>query len=693
MGTGSVAQAQVSPGAGWPPGFSVTTLVDGLDTPTDMAFLPSGEILVAEKGWGSNVDGISRIRLVRGGSLQATPVLTLSTNVYLDSGLLALTLDPHFARNRHFYVWYAIGQNARGWDGTSYNRISRFTFDPATGTASPGSELVILDRIPWAEWHNGGGLHFGPDGYLYIALGDIGEPDRVQDLSTWNGKLLRIRPTDAGYEIPPDNPFRETPGALPEIYALGLRSPYRLAAHPDDGTLYLADVGAQTWEEVNRVQAGANYGWPVREGPCPQGQRQPCESAPTQYTDPILYYAHPPVLGGALTALAFSTGEVYPPEYRGKLFLADFNLQSLQMATLTEDGFALEAFADGAGALTDMEFATGGLYLLNIYRGTIQLLYHSTAANRPPTASLEIAPTLGPPPLVVTFSAAGTHDADDSALWYHWTPEPGGQTWVTTSPVFTHTYTADGSYLATLQVFDARGGASEPVTAQVNVYSGAIPSIHLENLTAPQRQTFQGGDRLRFLAVREGGTSGLDPERPYTWRIDLHHNQHTHPAITGYVGEEGIWTLSRENHGGDWNLWYRFYLTMRTDNGQEIELSREIYPDLSRIRVESQPGEAIFSVNGRQEPAAYIFKAIAGVEQQLEAPPTLLYKDGIGQFAYWTMFATGWPAAASPTETILPTRTLTILPPAGEVVYTAHYTYTRPAYRAFLPRIDQGEGP
>ncbi|OUC06209.1 hypothetical protein RY27_22465, partial [Litorilinea aerophila] len=104
MGTGSVAQAQVSPGAGWPPGFSVTTLVDGLDTPTDMAFLPSGEILVAEKGWGSNVDGISRIRLVRGGSLQATPVLTLSTNVYLDSGLLALTLDPHFARNRHFYV-------------------------------------------------------------------------------------------------------------------------------------------------------------------------------------------------------------------------------------------------------------------------------------------------------------------------------------------------------------------------------------------------------------------------------------------------------------------------------------------------------------------------------------------------------------------------------------------------------------
>src|SRR5690606_6749860 len=154
------------------------------------------------------------------------------------------------------------------------------------------------------------------DGTLLIATGDAGYGPIAQNLSALNGKILRIRPTDSGYEIPADNPFVDTPGARPEIYALGLRNPFRMTKRRDGG-IFVADVGDHSWEEVNQVASGANYGWPEREGLCPQGQHPPCAPAPAHYTDPVIAYQTSDA-PGAITALAFYEGIEFPEQYRDK---------------------------------------------------------------------------------------------------------------------------------------------------------------------------------------------------------------------------------------------------------------------------------------------------------------------------------------------------------------------------------------
>ena len=124
-------------GAFDPPGFSYTAYATGLNLPIDAEFMPDGGILVAEKGVGAGPDGVSAVRLVRDGTVQDVPVLSLSTNTFGDSGLLGLILDPDFAENGYFYVWYGTGNQAVGWGGTTVYRLSRFTFDPLSETADP----------------------------------------------------------------------------------------------------------------------------------------------------------------------------------------------------------------------------------------------------------------------------------------------------------------------------------------------------------------------------------------------------------------------------------------------------------------------------------------------------------------------------------------------------------------------------
>ena len=122
-----------------PDGFVQIVAVDNLPRPTDMVLLPSGDMLVAQKGSGTGVAGSAEVRFVRQGALQDEPVITLSTNVEGDSGILAITADPGFAANGYFYIWYAPGEDAPAWQGTPVNRLSRLTFDPVTGTADPAS--------------------------------------------------------------------------------------------------------------------------------------------------------------------------------------------------------------------------------------------------------------------------------------------------------------------------------------------------------------------------------------------------------------------------------------------------------------------------------------------------------------------------------------------------------------------------
>ncbi len=241
------------------------------------------------------VEQEGRIRIVQAGQLLAQPFLDIRDRVASggEEGLLGLAFHPNYASNGYFYVDYTHLNNA---GDTLYTLIERYTVGPAPNSADSASHKLLLRIVqPYAN-HNGGLVMFGPDGMLYIGMGDggsRGDPEnRAQNPDSLLGKLLRID-VDHGdpYAIPSGNPFA-TSGGAPEIWALGLRNPWRFAFDRAAGLLYIADVGQNLWEEVSVApagQGGRNYGWRIMEGlhcfiP------DPCSS--TGLVQPVVEYSH-----------------------------------------------------------------------------------------------------------------------------------------------------------------------------------------------------------------------------------------------------------------------------------------------------------------------------------------------------------------------------------------------------------------
>jgi glucose/arabinose dehydrogenase len=240
-------------------------VVRGLERPTFLTAAPdgSGRLFVLEKP--------GRIRIVTGGQLLETPFLDIEdlvTDSGNEQGLLGLAFHPDYPDDPRFFVAYTAA-------GSGANTLAAYTVSSDTDRADPTSGTVLIAIPDSRSNHNGGMVAFGPDGYLYLSTGDgggAGDPDRAgQDLATLQGKLLRID-VDRGnpYAIPPDNPFVATAGARPEIWAYGLRNPWRFSFDRETGDLWIADVGQNAWEEINVQPAdspgGENYGWSVMEG-------------------------------------------------------------------------------------------------------------------------------------------------------------------------------------------------------------------------------------------------------------------------------------------------------------------------------------------------------------------------------------------------------------------------------------------
>ena len=268
---GAALVAAASQGAGastLPPGFVEVTTA-GLTSPTALAVAPDGRIFVAQQG--------GSLRVIKHGALLPSPFVSLSVDSTGERGLLGVAFDPDFVRNQYVYVYSTTSV------APIHNRVSRFT---ASGdVALAGSEQVIfeLDPLSTRTNHNGGALHFAPDGTLFIASGENGSGPNAQSLANVLGKILRI---NADGSIPTDNPFWGTAaGSNRAIWALGLRNPYTFAFQPGTGRIFINDVGEVTWEEVNEGVRGANYGWPDTEGP----------TSDAGFRSPIFAYGHQPL--------------------------------------------------------------------------------------------------------------------------------------------------------------------------------------------------------------------------------------------------------------------------------------------------------------------------------------------------------------------------------------------------------------
>lgn len=670
-----------------PPGFVETTVVDGLVLPTDFAFLPSGAILVAEKGGYEKGSELAHVRMVRDGLVLERPVVSVYSETFGDSGILGLILDPDFVHNRFFYLWYSTGTGALNWSGRSVFRLSRFYLDPISDTADPAQEQIILDGVPRKAYHGGGGLAFDGQGNLFISTGEMFDYRPAQDLGSLNGKLLRIRPTANGYTLPDDNPFLSVAGARPEIYALGLRNPFRMVYNHQTDHLYLGDVGNSTWEEINLASAGANYGWPIREGPCPIGEMEPCEMADPGFTDPLFYYQHPlPTGGSAISGLTFYQGNLFPPAYQGLLYFVDHNREFIAMldvdhhddpgaTTPAQVGHDLNLFGQFAGFIVDIEYFDNALYTLNIGSGRLARIDY-VGDRAPPSVAVSADTSLGAAPLAVTLSAQVVNPTAQDSYLYGWDLGDGSPPITTTQDILHHTYEQDGVYWVQVVVKDTRGLVSQPAQTRVDVFSGELPAILLSIQGAPKRTLYHGGDVVDYRAFRFAGVEDLDPQQPYRWRIDLHHNQHSHPILVGQPGEQGLFAISRENHDISTDLWYEFRLTMRTSSGREIEVKRALRPALTQIHLTLSPRilQGVLVVDDVRRLVPYTFDGIVGIEHQVVAPLEKL--DPAGKFRF-----VEWVEAMEPQPVLFFTSTV------DPMTVTARYELVEPSHAVFLPGV------
>jgi glucose/arabinose dehydrogenase len=373
-GTGTIANddSQILP---LPDSISLAPVVTGLNSPTDVvnAVDGSGRLFITQQG--------GTIRIVRNGTLETTPFLDIRDRVKQnggEQGLLSIAFPPNYATSGHFYVYY---NNPDG--NIVLSRFQRSTIDP--NVADPASETILL-TIPHPTFtnHNGGKLVFNPaDGYLYIGIGDGGgggDPsNNAQNPATLLGKILRIdveTPTTAPYVIPATNPFTATPDpsdlARDEIWAIGLRNPWRMSFDRKTNNLYIADVGQGDREEVNfqsvTSRGGENYGWKILEGTKPFSA-----SSTVGLTAPLLEYDHSPQGGLSITGGYVYRGQTLP-SLDGAYLYGDFvngkiwgarrtSTGQLENKLLLDSTFGISTFGeDESGEIYVADYFSGGLY-------------------------------------------------------------------------------------------------------------------------------------------------------------------------------------------------------------------------------------------------------------------------------------------------------------------------------------------
>ncbi len=346
--------------------ITLQPLASGFNAPLDVEQPSDGSkrLFVVEQG--------GTIRIIQAGIVLPTPFLDISSKVTTggEMGLLGLTFHPSFAQNGKFYVNYV--RTVSGQIQSVISEYLRSTTDP--NQADPASERILLtvNQVGNFPNHKAGQLAFGADGFLYFGLGDGGSGGdpfgNGQNTNTLLGKMMRIdvNSTSPGlqYAIPPDNPF-VAGGGLPEIYAFGFRNPWRFSFDRPTGRLFVADVGQDSFEEVDIVQKGGNYGWNIMEGlHCFQ---PPSGCNMTGLSLPIVEIPHPEgeaVIGGFVyhgTALAGMQGQYIFGDLNGKIWSLTENPPNTFTRTLiASPGFQISSFGqDSSGELYVVDISGG----------------------------------------------------------------------------------------------------------------------------------------------------------------------------------------------------------------------------------------------------------------------------------------------------------------------------------------------
>ena len=601
-----LAFAQAERAATLPEGFTEKRIATGLTAATAMAFAPDGRLFVCQQS--------GQLRVIKNGALLPTPFLTVDVDSTGERGLLGVAFDPDFASNGFVYIYYTVATSPR------HNRVSRFKADG--DLAAPDSETLIfrLDDLSGATTHNGGAMHFGSDGKLYIAAGDNALGPNAQSLESLFGKILRINPDGS---IPTDNPFFNTADDNRRaVFALGLRNPFTFDIEPGTSHLFINDVGEDAWEEINDGSPGANYGWPASEGPTDD----------PAFRAPLFAYAHG---FGASTGCAITGGAFYEPAsaqfpslFVGKYFFADFC--SGWIRTLDTSDNTTAGFATGISLPVDLKVGPDGTlyYLARGGDSIFQIIFTGTSA-----------------PFITTQPASQTVSAGESAtftitasgaqpLTFQWQRDGVDITGATSATLTLNSValTDDGAQVACV-VTNSFGSATSE-TAVLNVTTNQPPAATIQTPTAGT--LYSGGDTIDFSGTATDPEDGVLPPPAFTWRIDFHHGAHTHPFLPPATGARGgSFTIPTEGEKSA-NVFYRIHLKVADSGGLTHETFRDVRPRTSRVTLTTEPPGLQLSLDGQPLAAPASFTGVAGIKRRVSTVAVQSLNGTTFEFQRWT---------------------------------------------------------
>ncbi|MEM9092497.1 MAG: PQQ-dependent sugar dehydrogenase, partial [Cyanobacteria bacterium P01_F01_bin.53] len=661
------------------PNFTNELVTSGFQTPTNLITLPDGKMLVLEKRGvikilDPQVDEPSKSNYLRLSKVTSTK----------ERGLLAITLDPNFDTNKYFYVYYNYDDNNNSKNAGRF-RVSRFKHNGTNANLSDEKVIWEANEDILDCCHFGGALSFGPDGYLYLATGDVFTNTQVsQDLTHSSGKIVRLdasavdgpggewrRGRNNDHLIPDDNPFVDDPsGILPEIWASGVRNPFSGGWDLPSGRFFLADVGGNVQEtaqeEINVFtvkDAGANFGWPNVEG----------VSNNPAYKNPAFSYGHtePTPNGAAVISGLVYRGNHLPSQFSGAYFFADYVQGWLRYFNLDEAGNFIDAdpstpeldahnFDNSIGGLTALKQGPEGALYYTDFFGNLRRIRYDAGDNLAPFITEVSAENIAGP-LTVKFTGSAT-DPENDPLEYLWNFGDGT---TGTGVSVEHTYNTTGLYEATLEVSDP---TNKTTSAPIRVMLGSAPEATIQ--TPFNNELFRAGDTINLVGTATD--DGPLTDNSYQWDVRFIHNAHFHPEIEAQQGATFSFQIDTTGHDFSDATGFEISLTVTDSDGLTDTETVSIFPDKVDISFESNLSDGItYTLDGVPRNGPFVHDAAINFEHTISAPQTVAEGGVLYTFDRWSNGVT--------------TSAQTITVPDQDEEFKALYV---PSGRA--PRVDEG---
>ena len=630
-----------------PTGFTETRIATGLD-PTGVTVMADGRVLVTIKS--------GKILLIKNDAVLTTPLLTIpNVDNWNERGLLAVIQDPAFSSNGYIYVYYTYKNPTTN---TSNNRVARFTVTGDVANVNTQLVLIDFDNLSTIGWHNGGGLAYGLDGKIYASTGENANAANAQSFNNLLGKVIRINPDGS---IPTDNPFyASTTGKNRAIYALGLRNPFRMKLQPTTGKIYINEVGAGTWEEINEVKAGRNYGWSTIEGKITN------QTPPANYEDPVYAYNHSngtcSITGGTFYN---PTTVQFPIQYANKYFFLDYCAGWIRYID-PANNYALSNFATGVDRPLDLAVnSAGSMYY--IARGG---LGGGSDADNTSSTEGELwkidytgsgVVNIGVDPLnksvavgaSVTFAVSATGAAP---LEYQWLrngqviQDAKGQTY----NILSATLADNGAKFSVVVSNGSSTKTSKEATLTVFVNTAPVATI----TTPTANTTYEAGTTISFSGTGTDAEDGTLPASAFSWYVYFQHDTHYHPSMDAISGiKDGTFLIPDEGETSD-TVWYRIYLTVTDALGTKNTVFRDIVPKKVNVTLDTDPTGLKLKLDGVSITTLYMFTGVVGLKRSLEADNIINSGGKIYSFLDWSNNGTALQ---------------TILTPKVSTIYTANY--------------------